>query len=297
MKLKLFSLAAALLLACSTAFAAAPLKVATGKKDLTYNRFFKEIADVCSQPAIEEVPTNGSRDNLDKLASNEVALGFVQMDVLFGRKLIDGNTDVDNIRTLIPLYNEEVHLIVPASSNIQRFTDIGNKRLVTTGGGLITARVIFGGMAGVRPLQILEAASPEQAKAAIDGNKADVMLLVGGAPIDAIKVLPPGRYRLVSIDDVTKLADVYSPATLTYSNLGASVRTVATQSLLAVYNYEGQEMRSAVLALRSCVLDNLTVLRERTGYHQKWRSVRADATSKWPAYAGATQAASKKKKQ
>ncbi|CAM3659621.1 hypothetical protein DESA109040_19025 [Deinococcus saxicola] len=72
---------------------------------------FGNIGQVCTQSAdLKERGTGGSLDNINLLMDNEVSLAFVQSDVLKAREQIDHDPRMANIKALLPLYDEEIHL-------------------------------------------------------------------------------------------------------------------------------------------------------------------------------------------
>lgn len=156
------TLTTVLLLALPAAQAAPPtLNVATGSPTGTYSAMFKNVGLLCTQSAyLKERGTSGSLENIDLLLNNEVSLAFVQSDVLKARQQIDQDPRVENIRALLPLHREEVHLFArPAVvkknilgktsvTGVQNFADLKGKRVGAWGGSVITARVV-GAMTGV----------------------------------------------------------------------------------------------------------------------------------------------------
>lgn len=264
----------------------APLVVTTGSEGGTYYRFFNEISQVCAQPPLIVKISKGSRENLDNLLGNQANLGFIQADVLFGRKIIENDPEVDNIKTLLVLYPEEVHLLVRAGNQyIQRFSDLGNKKVGSWGGSTVTAWVTFA-KTQVRPIKLQEFPGYQDAIQALDKGAIDAILAVGGQPLDWIRKLP-GDYRLVPFDRPEQVRDVYEPAILSYANLNQSgIRTVTTQTLLVTMNYKTPEKVRALTGLRKCIAENLDALRETTGNHPKWRLVNVGAKGTWPWFDG-----------
>lgn len=269
------------------------LVVATGASSGTYARFFKEITDVCNQPALNEwkdkngLPTSGSRQTLDLLTSNLAAIGFVQIDSLFARQQFDKDDRVAGIKTLLVLYPEEVHIVARQSSgNVRDFEDLGNKKVASWGGSLITAWTIFG-RTGIRPVEIRDVGSKgwSAAKDALDKGEVHAIIAVGGQPYAAVQELGP-EYKLVPFTRYDAVKDIYDRTTLNgYSNLSRiGVETISTQSALVTRDYKTPERVKAVTDLRRCILDKLPEIRETTGTHPKWELVSAKNTSRWPAY-------------
>src|SRR5689334_2406250 len=119
MKKLLFVLAALLALSAS----AQTLKVATGSAKGTYAAMFKELTAACgNEVAMVEVPSTGSMDNINQLVGNQVNAAFVQSDVLYLRARTE---ELGNVKTLLALHNEAVHIVALAQSGIKEGGTLG----------------------------------------------------------------------------------------------------------------------------------------------------------------------------
>lgn len=294
-KTVLFTFAILVLVVCS-AFAG-ELVVTTGGSKGTYKAFYDQISKVCSAPALTEMPSSGSVKNLENLLDNKANIGFVQEDVLFASKIIDNNPDIDTIKVLMTLYPEEVHILALNTSVIRKFSDLGNKRVASFGGGYVTSEVLFG-RTGVRHSgPIYQARDENEARAWLDQGRVDAIIAVGGQPLDWVKALP-SKYHLVEFNMFDKVNDIYQMTTLNdYSNLRQSgVKTIATHSNLVTVNYETAGKVADLMELKGCINANLGVLKETTGNHKKWRQVRKGEASKWPMYGKSYHATTKRHK-
>lgn len=261
-----------------------PLTVSTGVESGTYHRFFNEITQVCSNPPLVARPSKGSRENIDNLLGNIANLGIVQSDVLFARKIIDNDQEVDNIKTLMVLYPEEVHFITKSNNQyIHKFSDLGNKKVAAWGGSVITGWVVFA-RSGVRPIQFRDVPGPNEAMAMLDKGEIDAILAVGGQPLGWLRNAT-APYKLVPFDRFEQVKDVYDAAVLSYSNLNQSgIKTITTQAILVTMNYRTKDKIAAVTALRQCITEKLEEIRETTGTHPKWRLVNPEFKGTWPFY-------------
>lgn len=283
-----------LLGACAQAATPTFMNVATGSPTGTYSAMFKNIGKVCTQSAyLKERGTSGSLENIDLLLSNDVSLAFVQSDVLKAKEQIDQDARVKNIKALLPLHNEEVHLFAKpgtqkknifgkiTTTGVLSFNDLKGKRVGAWGGSLITAKVLSAKMAV--PYNVVSMKDRDTAFAALNAGQVDAVLAVVGQPAAWVKSL--SGVNLIPIEDPKgNLKGIYTPAKLMYENLGAaSVPTVAVQSVLATRDFKTADKKKMLLDYQKCALSKLTNLQEDEGMHPKWQEVTFD-TWPWPQY-------------
>ena len=294
MKKLLISLAIAL--AAMTSYGET-LKISTGGTGATYSRIVKELTTACMNDIqLQETNSSGSMQNIDRLIGNETQAALVQSDVLRFR----GNTeDLSNIKTLVTLHPEQVHLIALASPNIKEggtlgfgakavtfntISDLAGRTVVASGGSYITAQVIR--LQSEISFQVLEVADSKAAIEAVNSGQAAAALFVGGAPMDNLKQLNKA-HKLLSFPDavVAKLKNVYKPATLNYSNMGSmGVTSVSTDALLVTREFKTPSMISSLTKFRACFNTKVPELAETTGTHPAWSKIVVGAEAKWPMY-------------
>lgn len=278
--------------------ALAQLKVSTGgdPKVSTYAKMFTEVAASCG--GLENVPSKGAVENLERLVSNQVNMGIVQTDLIYIRGKSD---DLSHLKTLVTLHQEEVHLLVkasglaptgklekmnPFSSRTQpRDIDDTRGRSVTAwGGSVITAKIISQLLN--LDWNVVPAEDAKNAGIWFAEDKVDLLLAVGGAPLPVMQGFTSAvRVLNFSSNAIDRLKDVYVPAKLSYANMGSmGVPTVATEALLVTQNYKGAAQRSKLLDLRKCINSRLDDLREGVGMHPKWKDVNPSNRGKWAYY-------------
>jgi len=276
-------LVALALLASPLAGQQKPLIVSTGDANGTYVRFFNEIAKTCPDSPLRGITSKGSLENVERVINNDANIGFAQIDVLFAKRLIEHDPGVEHIRTLLVLYLEEIHILIPASSasSIRVFSDLAGKRIGAYGGSDVTARILFA-TTKVQPAGILDFPGPTAAVRALGGT-IDAVLGVGGKPLPWVKALSP-QYKLVPFDEYAKVSTIYFPGLLDYTNLDqpGGVRTIAVPSLLITRDYTIPKIVTPLLTLRSCIIKNLETLRETVGNHPKWGQVNPANRGPWP---------------
>lgn len=287
---------AVLAMSCNPA-EAQTLKVATGSAKLTYSTMFKEMVQHCGNALpLLEVNSNGSMDNVDKLVGNEVNAGFVQSDVLWLRARTE---ELGNVKTLLALHNEQVHIIAPVKSGLKSggvlgvggsevvindITGLANQRVAATGGSAVTAKVIR--LQSEIPFTVVEYPNNDAVIAAVAKGEAAAAIVVGGQPLPLVRGLNTS-FKLLAIPPAVqeRLKGVYRTTRLNYSNLNAAgVPTVATDALLVTREYKTEKMVGALASFRGCVLGKVDELKETTGTHPAWQAVDATNRGKWAWY-------------
>lgn len=273
------------------------LQVATGKAGDTYSTMLKQLAQRCgSSVAIIEHPSAGSNDNINQLVGNQVNAAFVQSDVLWLRARTE---DLGNVKTLLALHPEQVHIVAKAQSGLKSggvlgiggsevvlsdITALSGRRVGAAGGSLVTAQVIR--LQSEIPFRTMPYDRGDDVLAALDKGDIEAAIFVGGAPLGTISKLGP-QYKLLPVPApvLEKLKGVYHPARLNYQKMGATgVATVATDALFVTREYKTPRMTEGLAKLRTCAFQSIDELRETTGTHPAWQSVKAESKGKWPYY-------------
>lgn len=294
----LISLAAIVAISCATApVNAQTLKVATGSAKGTYAAMFKELIAVCGpEVAMVEVPSTGSMDNINQLVGNQVNAAFVQSDVLYLRARTE---ELGNVKTLLALHPEQVHLVARAASGIKEggvmgvggkevvltdLTSLANRRLGAAGGSTVTAQVIR--LQSEVPFQVLSFDSNDLLIKALAEGRVEAAIFVGGAPLGAVANLGP-QFKLLSITPAIaeRLKGVYRTSRLNYPKMNAAgVPTVSTDALFVTREYKTAKMTASLARFRSCALSKVDELKETTGTHPAWQGVDPGNKGKWPYY-------------
>jgi len=300
---KIFAIAV-LAMVASVAFAQ-QLKVATGdaKSGSTYSVMFNQLKEECSAeglPLVEQT-TSGSVENMDLLLGNQVNAAIMQTDIMW---LKSRTQDLGSLKTLFTMHPEEVHFLAlnvaqktgaldkvkglfGSSSNnapMQEIGQLANRRVGAAGGSILTANVIK--LQTDIPYQIQEYPSTAAAIEGLNKGEIDAVIAVGGAPLGSMKDLDR-NYRLLEVPEsvVGKLKNVYVPARISYSKMGASgVSTVATDAIFVTRDYKTAKYVEGLSKLRACLFKNIDDLKESTGMHPKWNDVHIENKGKWTWY-------------
>ncbi len=200
------------------------LRIGTGATGATYFAIGGLIASIVSHPpgsrSCEEggscgvpgviaaaVSTEGSVDNVLRLAKGELDLALSQADVAFDASVGSGRFDgapLDSIRAIANLYPEAVHLLVRRDSGIASVADLAN-RPVSLGEEKSGTRVLAGIVLGAFGLTEADVQPAFKrigpAVDALIAGELDAVFMVGGAPVSAlVQAFESGRVDLLAID-------------------------------------------------------------------------------------------------
>ncbi|MDH3598814.1 MAG: TAXI family TRAP transporter solute-binding subunit [Candidatus Tectomicrobia bacterium] len=272
------------------------LGLLTGSPTGTDYRVGQDIAAATINSGLEVVvkESDGSVDNIRRLVSQEnAALAIVQSDVL---GFLNWSSDpaaqriASQLRLVFPFYDEEVHVL--ARKSIQRFSDLGGKRVVvgTKGSGnWMTARHMLH-LLQLEPAEVIDDLAPPEAVYAVLIGKADAMFYVAGKPVTLFTnmqdLAQDPRYtdllqnvHFVPLQEA-QLLKTYSAASIgpdDYAWLSNTVPTIAIKAVLISFDFsQGQtpysRTRCAQLATLSRALYQHLDALQRTG-HPKWKEV------------------------
>lgn len=301
---KSFLIAAALTAAISfQALAQEVVVISTGGPKGTYSSFFKSIQSLCGDAVqLIEKPSTGSDANIDNLINKQADAAFVQSDTLQFTAMNDPRASDSQIRVLLPLYPEEVHVVAlkdlsktsgglsmfgknigGTKTQLNSLADLEGVKVGAWGGSYTTARAISY-LGGVK-YETVQFDDDKKALAALGAGEIAAIVAVGGQPLGFVSGLS-GNYKLLKID--SSLADkvkAYQKARINYRNLGAdSTETVAARSMLVVKNYSTPARKEKIAILKRCIVAKIGDFKEGTGHHPKWNDVELDAPVSWAMY-------------
>jgi TRAP-type uncharacterized transport system substrate-binding protein len=279
------------------------LLVADASSSGTYAQMMKEIMSVCSTPEsglmIEEVKVSGgATENLAALKNNRASAALMHSDVIYAMSASDAS--YRQLKTLVALYQEEVHILAKRTSGIKtgttlgyggrvvEFNTLGDLRGYTVGaagGGVITAKILQGnGEAGFK-VQAFD--TGKEVMAALEAGQIQAAVFVGGAPLKMIEDLNGSQYKLLPVPEGirARVANIYQPATINYPNMRSGpVATIAPDAIVLTRVYKSPKMIAPQAAFRRCFLAHLDELKEVPNMHSKWQQVEADNHGKWEWY-------------
>jgi TRAP-type uncharacterized transport system substrate-binding protein len=252
----------------------------------TYIQFAQQIAQVCSTPSISISTSDGQLGLYNDLIANKANVGMLTAPILIGKKTVELDTNVDKIVVIMPLYAAELHIVaLRSNSQVNKFTDVGNKKVATYGGAFITSRIVLS-QAQLRPFSLQDYKSEDLALQALVKGEADVVFIEVGQPATWAEQLNGNQFKLVEFDRTDLLGkNGFVKASLNYKNLSqTSIPTLGTQVYLVSQNYSGAKKVHDISALKECISKNIVTLREETGFHPKWSEVKPGAKSDWPMF-------------
>lgn len=230
------------------------ITVGTGPTNGVFNQVGGGYADIINRhmPGYEAVavPTNGSSENLERLARGDIDVAFtfgdVAADAVKGSGAFKGKPL--RIRALARVFNSYTHLVVRNDANISTVEDLKGKRVATgpVGSGSETVAVRILAAAKLDPDKDVRrsAASLAQMVASMRAGTIDAMFYSEGRPTVGITALfqqMPGKLAMLPIEPVLDELNlayplVYSVAVIpkgTYG-LAANVLTIAVPNLIVV---------------------------------------------------------------
>ena len=226
-KFKFFVVASVLAFSHSLSVVAADLKfftIGTGGTAYTYYPVGGMIANAISKPPgsrecgkggscgvegliASAVSSRGSVDNVNAIVSGLRNSGFAQSDVAFwaftGTGTMEGKEPAKDLRTIAALFQEHIHLVALADSDINSVTDLKGKRVSLDepgSGTYVDAKLIMGANGlGLNDV-VAEALKGNAAAEALRNGKIDAFFVVAGYPTGAIVELASAvKIKLVPI--------------------------------------------------------------------------------------------------
>ncbi|WPD23929.1 MAG: TAXI family TRAP transporter solute-binding subunit [Candidatus Electrothrix aestuarii] len=268
---------------------AAELSITTGGEKGTYFRIGSDISTLVRQHGLglDVMASKGSLDNIDKLYERRYSrLAIVQSDILeYLRSSNDHRlrSKAENIKMIIPLYNEEIHIL--AHNSIRDLASLKGKKVAIgpmQSGTAITASLLFK-KSGVKPGQFVYSGA-EEALRSLRSRAIDAMVYVSGYPVSLFsQITPADKLQLVPIMD-RRIGGSYIMSSIperTYTWQKGIVPTIAVKAVLASYDYdEKQQASKDVCEVGKIIYTNIDWLK-RNG-HSKWGNVRLnDSLDGW----------------
>jgi len=216
--------------------------------------FGSDIMRVLDDGDLRVIPVLGKgpvRNTVDILYLKAIDMGLVASDVPEFYKLQYKVADITSrLRYIAKLYNNEIHVLAPAS--VKSIFDLEGKRITAqTDVGYYSAKVIFARL-GMKAQFDYWTDDARAIQKLIDGES-DAYIGSTGKVFSLLRAVKneDRRLHLVPIPYDPRLLDLYLPTTLSdadYPNLlapGEKIDTVATSVLLATFNWpeDGERYR------------------------------------------------------
>lgn len=230
---------------------------------------------------MEVKDSDGSFYNFLQINKSDVDLTFLQYDVLLYEDMKDLKRrfkKTADIRILLPIGSEEIHLITTKESGIETFKDLKKKRVgigSTLQGTNITAKYIK----EQTKMKWEDVELPyDKAFRALFNGDIDAFFFVGAAPVSDLASLAKSmkdKIKLIGLPVNEKLKEAYGEQveinSSMYSWVDKPVKTYAVQAIL-VTSIRGQtpEQVENLRLLFQAIKDS----KDKTGYFEGWKDVK-----------------------
>ena len=230
---------------------------------------------------MEVKDSDGSYYNFLQINKSDVDITFLQYDVLLYFDMKDLKRKFKktaDIRILMPVGTEEIHLITTKDSGIETFKDLKKKRVgigSTLQGTNITAKYIKE-QTGMK-WEDVELPYDKAFRALFNGD-IDAFFFVGAAPISDLASLAKSmkdKIKLISLPVNEKLKEAYGEQVeindSSYSWVDKPIKTYAVKAIL-VTSVRGQtpEQVENIKKLLQALKDN----KDKEGYFEGWKDVK-----------------------
>jgi len=239
-------------------------QIATGSTSGTYYKIGSDLAKYVAPEAcinLEVIPTKGSVDNVYMLRDRKypkVKFAIVQNDVLQELEKNAKNGDkrardlVRNLRVIKPLYNEEIHIISRADSNINNFADLKGKRLSIGpmgSGTAMTSVLMYQELFGNEPKHT-RFESFDNGLSSLSDGKVDAVIKVIGQPFKRLANLSQNVSQFIKLVEYDENSNRHNPAKSyyiatikkdSYKWIDRDIKTLSTKSYLITFNYKKED--------------------------------------------------------
>ena len=290
------------LAACGGAGSASKMTMGTGGTSGTYYAFGGVLAQYIKNHAgidVKVVSTDGSKANIESIASGDYQLGTVQSDVMAyawaGTRSFESTGKIDSFRVVGGLYAEAVQLIT-MDPEVKSVADLAGKSVSigAPGSGTYFNAMDVLGAAGLTEDDIKpQYQSFSDSTDALKDGKIDAAFIVAGAPTAAITELcTTNDAFLVPIDgDIADklMADCpfYTAYTIpagTYEGQTEDVTTVTVKATLIV---SASASEDDVYNLTKAIFDNTAAIAAENGKGAELSVENATSGMSAPFHAGA----------
>ncbi|OLT14876.1 C4-dicarboxylate ABC transporter substrate-binding protein [Pseudonocardia sp. CNS-139] len=260
--------------ACASPYATARLTLATGGTQGVYYALGNVLADVWrarlgldTRP--EVLSTAGSVDNLRLLTAGRADVVFSQVDTAADQLQRTRAGDPHELRALARIYDDVVHVVVPAESPATSLVGLRGSRVSVgapeSGVAVIARRLLA--VAGLAPdvdFRTFQLGINDSV-AGLESGELDAFFWVGGLPTEGVTRLAAARpIRLLDLDDligpVRDAYPVYAPGTVPAGNYRISepITTLLVRNFLLVARTMPDDMAYALVESLFAAQEQLT---------------------------------------
>ncbi len=272
---------------------AADLAIATGSPKGTYFKVAQDLKALLKHEGITLCvkPTNGTIENVKLLNQSDVQLAFVQWDyiqTLIAQANRGELNVIRNLRVVLRLYPELLHLVVRKGSPLTTLDQILDKRIyigpLMSGTQLSVAKLYEG--LHTKPKSVAFDGAPAVAYSNAlfslvnNDGLVEIVAYMGGTPLDQLDVPADTPYQLLTLKNPKERFGLFDTFTIpkgTYPWLDRDVMTVGSWAYLITRVGRNEEEQliidKALAGLANGLCKHIRDLRrnERTG--QTWQDV------------------------
>lgn len=281
----------------SISSANAQLEILSGPSQGSYFKFVSDIENILSTDSTKLVvntETNGAAFNFEKLANRDspYKLALTQSDLLFtmhGLDMLNNTEKTKNIKVIVPLADEEIHLVTMKDSELNKLQDL-SKKMVGIGtqyqGTYFTSSQIKNRS---KVLWNSRNIGYEDALSELNTKKIDAFFIVGSAPMEKLDIDPRAfakGLKLIPLQDFDDWAKYYQNDTIKagdYKWLEEDVRTFSVKTLMIVNDTKLTEQdRKDIVLMIEGIKTNMDKL--KTDGHYKWKDINLSDwdSNDWP---------------
>lgn len=275
------------------------ITILSGPKQASYHRFVDDMASVLntdSETLVINKETSGAAFNYSQLIDpkSPFKVAMMQSDYLYFMQAKDFVNNSDNskpLKVVLPLANEEIHLVTLKSFNINRLQDLDSMTVAigTKDQGTYATANLIKDRSQVywksRNVHFVDAVKE------LSMNRVHAFFIVGTAPIEKLEINPQvmrAEPVMVELQNFNGWADNYINDTIyakDYPWLDHDVPTFSVRTVLLVNEAKMTEAdKKALNQITNGILNKYDILKAQG--HPKWKEVDFGAwsDSDWPMY-------------
>jgi TRAP transporter TAXI family solute receptor len=293
------NLLVALMILAFSAGSFGQMTILSGSKQATQYRCVEDIATIVA-PSLDfkivNKETKGSSDNADRLMDPKSLdkLAIIQADYLNYLKTQDMRLNTEktkNLKVLVPLGYEQIHLVTKASKGYKGLADLEKKVVAIGSADQGTYRTAFLIMERSKVTWIPKNTHFDDCFRALNNDDIDAFFIVSSAPIQKLDINPQSmveKLALVPLVNFNDWANYYKPDTIhkaEYKWLEQDIPTYSVPAVLVVNESKlTAEDRTNVLNLKSVLQGELEDL--KANGHSSWKQVKLMDwnESDWPSF-------------
>jgi uncharacterized protein len=278
-----------------------PHAIATGPERGTYIGFGLDLATHVAKPVgidLRVRPSKGSAENVHLLRKEPgVRLALVQSDVYsaFLDSARNGSKEarqiIDPLRVIMPLYDEEVHVVVRADSPLNFVHEIKGQRInvgPVGSGTALTATTLYRAMFAAAPAEAnISYLTHDEALLKLSGDEGvDVAIVVATQPSKIFAQMKPQARKFIKLlrmdpnaVESRQALQVYHATNIAsrhYPNLlDQDVPALATKTMLVTYDFNIGSTTGVMLdRFAQSLCARMPMLRSQG--HAKWKEIKFD---------------------